>query len=173
MRKAILDVKTGRETITSASFKHGIKRTTLQSRIKNNDPLKNSSDSETEERTYQSKYTSHQVLNKDQEKELADYVKKCAFYQHGLTYHTFKKFVYEFVVLNKISHPTKWDDCKEASEDWLFGFLKRNNTLALRKPERISLARVKGLNKEAVNIFFENLKNCMRKNHLNRKIFLI
>lgn len=84
---------------------------------------------------FQSKYTSRQVLTKDQEKETCEYVKKSAFYKHGMTRDTFKKFVYQFITLNKISHPEIWNDGKEASEDWLYGLKKKNNTISLRKPE--------------------------------------
>lgn len=43
-------------------------------------------------------------------------------------------------------------------EDWFQYFLKRNSSLAIRKPQAISLSRATSFNKHNVNLFFTNLK---------------
>lgn len=48
-----------------------------------------------------------------------------------------------------------WDGM--ASWDWYYGFKKRHPRIVLRKPKQISLQRVKGFNKEAVDSFFTQL----------------
>lgn len=173
IKKAIKDVLNKSESISSASRKYGLKRQTLQSRLKKRDPLKGSSESEDEnEIKFQSKYTSKQVFTKAQEEELVAYVKKSAFHHFGLTYSSFRKLAYEFAFKNNLPHPSNWNTLKEASEDWLFGFLKRNPSLALRKPENISVSRVKALNKAAVEIYFTNLRNLYAKyNFLPKDVY--
>lgn len=76
-----------------------------------------------------------------EEIELVDYIKKCSYYQYDPSYKSFKKLAYDF--------PEKWNVTKEAGEDWLYGFMKRNPRLSFRKPERTSLARFKGFSKKA------------------------
>lgn len=137
MKKAVADVLMQNETISSAARKYMIKRQTLQSRLKKRDPLEKPSDSESAMK-FQSKYTSKQVFTKVQEEELVSYVKKSAFHYFGLTYSSFRKLAYEYALKNNIPRPCNWDVSKDASEDWLYGFLKRNETLSLRKPENIS-----------------------------------
>lgn len=138
----------------------------MQSRLKKRDPLKGSSDSESEiEMKFQSKYTSKQVFTKVQEEELVAYVKKSAFHHFGMTYSSFRKLAYEFALKNNLPRPSSWNAPKEASEDWHFGFLKRNPSLSLRKPENISVSRVKALNKTAVGTYFSNLRDLYDKHH--------
>lgn len=52
--------------------------------------------------------------------------------------------------LNKEKH--------SAVDDWLHGFLARNPSISLRKPETISINRITVFNKEEVTIFFNNLE---------------
>lgn len=50
-----------------------------------------------------------------------------------------------------------------AGKDWCIGFMKRQGDLSIRRPEATSLARVTGFSKEAVNRFFDLLKQVMDK----------
>lgn len=155
MKKAVADVLRGVETATSAGRKYNIKRQTIESRIKKQDPL---GDHTTEDTIYQSKFTWKQVFTMKEEIELVDYIKKCSYYQYGLSYKGFQKLAYEYANANGKVFPEKWNVSKEAGEDWLYGFMKRNPSLTLRKPERTSLARLKGFSKKAVDEFYANLK---------------
>lgn len=159
INKALSDVFAGVETPTSASRKYNVKRQTIESRIKKRAPLQDlSSDQTFKDIIYQSKYTGKQVFTKSEEVELYEYIKKCAWYQFGLTYKAFRKLAYEYAKTNGKAFPEKWNVMKEAGEDWLYGFMKRNPTLTLRKPEKTSLARLRGFTKKAVDEFYENLK---------------
>ncbi|GBM76068.1 hypothetical protein AVEN_167488-1 [Araneus ventricosus] len=50
-----------------------------------------------------------------------------------------------------------------AGKDWLYGFLKRHPKLALRYPEKTSIARAKGFNRVAINAFFDLLDSLYSK----------
>lgn len=59
-----------------------------------------------------------------------------------------------------------------AGEDWVSGFLKRNQNISLRKPEATSLSRVVGFNKTDVDLFFGNLNQVMTANKfLSNRIY--
>lgn len=64
---------------------------------------------------------------------------------------------------NNLPCPSGWETNKAAGESWLYGFLKRNPSLTLRKPEKTSLARLKGFTKSAVEEFFKNLSQVYSK----------
>lgn len=40
-----------------------------------------------------------------------------------------------------------------AGKDWFKSFMKRHPKLSLKKPESLSVVRVKGMNKESVDTF--------------------
>ncbi|XP_049310318.1 uncharacterized protein LOC125778074 [Bactrocera dorsalis] len=155
MRKAVADVLNGVETPTSAGKKYNLKRQTIESRVKKQDPLAGHTAGDA---IYQSKFTLRQVFTMKEEIELVDYIKQCCYYQYGLSYKSFQKLAYQYAVANGKDFPEKWNVQKEAGEDWLYGFMKRNSSLTLRKPERTSLARLKGFSKKAVDEFYLNLK---------------
>lgn len=174
IKKAVSDVLKKIETPTSASLKYNIKRTTLNSRLKKKissiDPLAlDGSDSGNElsenELSFKSgsKYAVWQVFTACQENQIASYMKKCSKLQYGLSYQAARSFAYEFAIKNNISHPPSWDTHNKAGIDWLQGFIKRNPSLALRKAEKTSVARLRGFNRSAVNDFFSNLKKCLDK----------
>lgn len=180
VQQAVSDVVRNKETRSSAARKYCINRTTLVMRLKkilnfntgNGDDSGNSSDDEAlvnTGRKYQSKYTAKQTLTKEQEEELLQYIKRCSRLQYGLTYAKVREFVYQFVKANNIKHPSSWDDNKRAGIEWLRGFIKRNNTISLRKPEKTSLARLTGFNRAAVNDFFNNLECVLKKHNFQPK----
>ncbi|KAF2894279.1 hypothetical protein ILUMI_11894 [Ignelater luminosus] len=51
-----------------------------------------------------------------------------------------------------------------AGPDWLEGFLKRNTSISVRKPELTSINRIERFNKEEVELFYKNLEELMVKN---------
>ncbi|XP_067613942.1 uncharacterized protein [Eurosta solidaginis] len=156
MKKAIADVLNGVETPTSASKKYNLKRQTIESRVKKHGH-------KNVDAIYQSKFTWKQVFTIKEEAELVDYVKKCCYYQYGLSYKNFQKLAYQYAVANGKEFPENWNVNNEAGIDWLHSFMKRNPSLSLRKPEKTSLARLTGFSKKAVDEFYSNLRNLYEK----------
>jgi hypothetical protein len=71
-----------------------------------------------------------------------------------------------------ISHP--WDEVEmSAGKDWFAGFMKRNDDIALRKPEGLSKARARGMNKKAVEGYFVLYQNLCTELHIHEKPQLI
>lgn len=54
-----------------------------------------------------------------------------------------------------------------AGKHWLYGFLRRHPHLALRNPEKTSLARAKGFNRTAVKKFFDLLESLYTQHNLS------
>ncbi|KAJ8892434.1 hypothetical protein PR048_005014 [Dryococelus australis] len=48
----------------------------------------------------------------------------------------------------------------EAGKTWFYAFKKRDPNLSVRKPDALSLARARGMNKADVTKFFEMFENC-------------
>lgn len=72
--------------------------------------------------------------------------------------------VYDYAkILPSCKYPENWNTQKKAEVDCLYGFMKRNHTLSLRKPESTSLARGLGFNKTRVSEFFNNYKSVLKK----------
>lgn len=108
-------------------------------------------------------YNVRQVFTEKEEGLLVDYLQKCSRLHHGLPPREARRFAYEFAAGNEIAIPQSWKDKCSAGEDWLTAFLKRNNTLSLRKPEATSLARAMGFNKVVVGHFYHNLEQILQK----------
>ena len=53
------------------------------------------------------------------------------------------------------------EDNASAGRTWLMLFLKRHPNLSFRRPTGTSIARMKGFNKENVNVFFDGLDSSM------------
>ena len=79
------------------------------------------------------------VFNKNEEIDLADYLKRSSAMFHGLSIKTTKKVAYELALRNEKNMPPSWQEKKEARSDWLVGFMKRHETVSLRKPEATSI----------------------------------
>lgn len=83
--------------------------------------------------------------------------------QFGLTYKMARRFIYDYALKNQTKLPKSWDLNKAGGVDWVKGFKKRNSGLSLRKPENISIARIKGFNKAAIDEFYRNLNGIFEK----------
>lgn len=103
---------------------------------------------------------SRNVLSEKQEKDLADYIKQMDSSFYGLSINEIRRVVFEFAEHNQIDHPFNKEK-KMAGRDFVDGFLKRQKTLSLRKPEAVALNRVFGLNKASVQNYFTNLKELL------------
>ncbi|XP_065678246.1 uncharacterized protein LOC136093208 [Hydra vulgaris] len=73
------------------------------------------------------------------------------------------QLVYDYIVRNKINHPFNTEK-KLAGRDFIVGFLKRQPFFSIRKPEAVSINRVFGLNKAAVQKYFDNLEKLINEN---------
>ena len=91
------------------------------------------------------------------ENEIAEYLKNCTLINHAKA--------------NGIKAPVKCESSGRASEDWMSGYLKRNLSLSIRKPEQTSQARAAGFNKVVVEKFYDNLSIlCMINTSFHREI---
>ncbi|KAK9685163.1 DDE superfamily endonuclease [Popillia japonica] len=71
---------------------------------------------------------------------------------------TYKILAYKFVIKNGITN--RFNHVKQhAGYDWIIGFLKRHPEITIRKAQRLSIARMKGMNKEEVDDYFDLLGN--------------
>lgn len=75
------------------------------------------------------------------------------------------KFAFQYVEINDIKCLTQWKSDQIAGVDWMYGFMKRNSSLSLCKPENTSIARVCGFNKTVVVHFLENITNLLKKHN--------
>ena len=97
------------------------------------------------------------VFTPDQEKEIKEYVLLLSKLFYGITKTELRKLAYDFAIANNI--PNCFDKQKQlAGVEWYYGFMSRNSDISLRKPEPTSISRVIGLNRTAVKIFFDNVK---------------
>lgn len=102
------------------------------------------------------------VFTSQQEREITGQLLKLAKLFYGLTPSALRKSVYDYAEINKIKHPFNKDK-KEAGKDWLYGFLKRNPEISIRKPEATSINRITAFNGEEMKCFFNNLLTLMSK----------
>ena len=82
---------------------------------------------------------------------------------HGLTTTNVRTLAYEMAFHNRIEVPATWTDKQIAGREWLFDFLRRHETLAIRQPEATSLARATAFNRATVGAFFNILHDCLEK----------
>lgn len=179
IKQAITGYFNGTYSEREAARVHGIKRTTLQSRVKKILQKKtkeeylrhflqnlDDSDNESEEDSpkYSNKYTNRQVFTTEQESELETYIKRCSDLNYGLTYVHIQKLAYEYAsALPNCQIPPEWHQERQAKDGWRRGFMARHPTLSLRKPESTSLSRSTAFNKFKVDQFFGNLQKVLER----------
>lgn len=103
------------------------------------------------------------VFTSSVEGNLAEYLKTTSAMYHGLTPGQVRQLAYEYAVANKINHPESWNINRAAGKDWFTGFMERNSSLSIRKPESTSLARITAFNRYTVGSFFEKLETIMKR----------
>lgn len=140
---AVGAVRSGR-SLREVSRSFAIPRSTIQKRMKTNNlegpSLGRSS-----------------VFSKVEEVQLAAHVIKLSKLFYGVSRQEIKKCAYDYAEQKHLRCPFNMEK-KSAGDEWLYGFLKRNSNVALRKPEAMSINRVTAFNKDQVSLFFKNLE---------------
>lgn len=102
------------------------------------------------------------TFTKHEETEIANQVLLLSKLFYGISQIELRRVVYEYAEKNKIRHRFNMVT-KLAGLDWMYGFLRRNPSLSLRKPEPTSVNRVKAFNRYEVQRFFSNLEVLMER----------
>lgn len=178
VRRAIIGIFNGSCSAREAVRVYGIKRSTLQCRIKKilrnktkeeylqQNQILEDSGNESEEASpkYSSKYTNRQVFSLQEESELESYIMRCSDLNYGLTYFHIQKLAYEYgSALPNCKIPKEWHVERQAKDGWRRGFMERHPALSLRKPESTSLSRSTAFNKFKVDQFFSNLQKVFER----------
>ncbi|KAL1494101.1 hypothetical protein ABEB36_009752 [Hypothenemus hampei] len=117
VRSAIKDFSTHMCGLLEASRRYGIKKSTLQSRIKImkskalGGVLNFESDSGNESENPNlktNKYAVNQIFSMVQELDLAEYLKKSSNLHYGLTYRQIRLLSYDFAIANNLKTPESW-----------------------------------------------------------------
>ncbi|KAG8223060.1 hypothetical protein J437_LFUL002008 [Ladona fulva] len=148
MKLALKFIEEG-NSIKSSSKKYGIPFSTLQERKKKNKDSKPHLGRNT-------------TFTTEQEQALAERIKTLANVFYGLTATDVRRVAYEYAVKNEIPHRFSENE-RIAGKDWLYGFLKRNQSVSVRKPEATSINRITGFDREEVNKFYDNLESTLSK----------
>lgn len=174
MRKAIREYReSSQKSFRKVAVKYGVKKSTLQARVikietasKNeaggvDDSLHSSSGLKLGYR--RNKYSVNQIFSDEEETILAEYAVEAVRLNFGVTIAEFRKLTYRFAVSLKKSISKKWIEDGKASEAWYKSFMHRHPRLSLRTPENTSVARIRALNKENLNMFFNNYVDVIAK----------
>lgn len=158
IKTAISEVVSKTLSIRQSADKYNIKPATLQHRVKKFCKFfeNNEASSSSNSNSYGLKYTVAQVFSTQQEKMLTEYLLNYSKMHHGLSLQNFMSLAYEFAEYVGCKYPESWKKNKCAGKDWAAGFRKKNQELALRKPENTSAARSFAFNKTAVTKFFDS-----------------
>lgn len=148
LQKAIELVEKGR-SVKSVANELMIPRSTLRDRLKNKSAKPSS-------------LGRNPIFNAAQEEELANHVKELAKMFFGMSMGDLRRLAYSLAEENNIPHNFNKEK-RMAGEDWLQGFLRRNPSISLRKPEPTSVNRINSFNKEEVDLFYKNLETIMDK----------
>lgn len=109
------------------------------------------------------KYNCRLVFNKEQEKQLSNYLIKSSKMCYGLNTTECRKLAYELAQKNNLKMPASWENNKCAGADWLSSFIKRNNEISIRLPEACSLSRATSFNRHNVMLFFDKLQTILMR----------
>ncbi|ELT96079.1 hypothetical protein CAPTEDRAFT_120620, partial [Capitella teleta] len=159
MKAAVAMVLEGADSIRNVAKDTGIAKSTLQ-RYVNKAKHAQSTDIR-----LKPAYDNKLVFTNDEEKDLSKYLLTASKHNHGLTTCSTRKLAYEYAVRNKKNIPSSWTHKGTAGIDWFYGFMKRQDQLAIRSPEATSLSRATSFNKNNVGNFFDNLESVMKKHN--------
>lgn len=148
LKAALNSIRNG-SSVREASKIFNIPRSTLQKRWKQNSDISPSLGRKA-------------VFSVVEEELLAIHVIHLSKLFYGISRKEIKKCAYAYAEKKGMACPFN-KDRETAGDDWLWGFMKRNPTIALRKPEATSINRITAFNKEEVAIFFNNLEQVQAK----------
>jgi hypothetical protein len=157
LEDAIADVRNKVLSIRAAARAYNIPRSTLQEYMNSSTRVRPLS-----EEHKPGKVGRYSILGADFERELCEHVKKMSDLYFGLTKEQLCRLAYELAWKNGIKHNFN-NDKKMAGTDWFYGFMSRNPSVSLRKPEATSLSRVIGFRRNEVQRFFDNLTSVYDK----------
>lgn len=106
------------------------------------------------------KFGQHTTFTKEIELQLVDHLLKLDSIGYGLTYKELRSLAYRYAFSNGIKHNFN-NELQVAGKDWIRGFLSRHKNLSLRVAEGLSHARAKGMTKEKIAVFYNNLSTLM------------
>lgn len=107
----------------------------------------------------------NKVFTNEQEKELSNYLIRCADIYFGLSTKEVRKLAFEMTVKYNLSKPSNWDENQMAGEEWFRAFMLRNPELSVRTAQATSLARATSFNKTNVSAFYDNLEKVNDRDH--------
>ena len=107
------------------------------------------------------------ALPREAEKELVDVILKFEENMFGLTITDVRKLAFQVLEANPhLKNPFNKNN-KIAGKKWYYAFMRRHPTLSLRQPENVSIARIRGFNRDSVLHFFDILERIVDENGLN------
>lgn len=83
---------------------------------------------------------------------------------YGVTAEQCRNMAFELADKCNIKHQFNTTK-RTAGKAWLEGFLKRNPSVTTRKPEALSINRIRGFNKSEVRNFYSNLQQLVDTYH--------
>ncbi|XP_018374237.1 PREDICTED: uncharacterized protein LOC108768337 [Trachymyrmex cornetzi] len=163
---AIKQVKINKISERAACVAAGMRRSTFQRHLKRVDSVYE--DFATDEQLLdflkeRPRHGGKTIFTNIQEKQLGQYIIKCAKINYGLTIDDVCKLAYQFAKKVVADYPANWDDARIATRDWYYAFKRRHGRLSLLKPTPTSANRAKAFNKLNVDNFFNLLKSALDK----------
>ena len=110
------------------------------------------------------------TLPAELEADLVEHVLRLEACFFGITRRDVMNLAYQLVEKNKIYHRFN-NTLQRAGKKWYYNFIRRHPELSLRLPEKTSMARAKGFNRENVTDFF-NIYERIFFHILNKIMFI-
>ena len=151
MQLAVKACKLDGMPLLTASKMYSVPRNTLRRRVCSNENLP--------------KFGQHTTFSLEVENQLVEHLLKLDAIGYGLTYKELRSLVYRYAFSNGMKHPFN-NDLQMAGKEWVRGFLSRHQNLSLRVAETLSYARAKGMCKEKVSVFYNNLCKLLDQHNL-------
>lgn len=131
-------------SLRKAAKEYGIPFSTLRDRLKIR-------------KTVEPKLGKYATFTKEQEEMMVQNLLQLSGMYYGVASLQLRRLAFDFASQNNIKNNFN-KKTKLAGKSWFYSFMARHPEISLRKPEPISVARIKAFNKAAVREYFENLK---------------
>ncbi|KAJ8721078.1 hypothetical protein PYW08_006543 [Mythimna loreyi] len=166
VKKAIEMVIQKRLSIRKAAEEFHVSKSLIGRYVKIN------KEKENVEVVYQPQNDVKRVFSDEEEEQLVKYCLKASKFHYGICKDDFLKLAFEYAVILTKTYPSAWDINKKAGKTFYEYFMKRHQSLSLRKQEATSLARATAFNKANVNLFFDKYKGLLSKyNFTSERIY--